>query len=154
MCMCELGEHEIGLKGHKHMGCERQNDLMELIVNMVNEDLDDGALEPAVRVELLSGQYPSYAALRRRDSELAVEQIFFHRKLDMRPGNRPDRTMMTLNCTWMDEPIKITNFHCPSTRKRVWDQNVKDANCPMCSGLLASCLSTSGATAFAQSPSL
>ena len=65
LCLCELGEHEIGLQGRKNLGCRSQNDLLKLIVNMANEDLQGGASEPAVQVELLSGQYPTYAALRR-----------------------------------------------------------------------------------------
>ena len=37
---------------------------------------------------------------------------------------------MALNCIWMDEPIKITNCHCPSSDRRPWDQRVKHAVLP------------------------
>ena len=42
---------------------------------------------------------------------------------------------MTLNCTWIGEPIKITNCHCPSSRKRVWDHKVRSAVLPNVFGL-------------------
>ena len=91
----ELGEHEIGLHGRKYLRCESQDDLLRLIVRMANEDLEGGATEPAVQVELVSGQYPTYAAMKRRGSKLAVAEVLFHCGLDRRPGRRPDRTMMT-----------------------------------------------------------
>ena len=94
------GEHLIGLNGRKHMHCSSQEDLLKLIVHMANENVKRGASEPAVQIELLSGQYPAYATLKRRDSKLAVEDIEFHCSLDTRPGRPPDRTMMALICTW------------------------------------------------------
>ena len=54
-------------------------------------------------------------------AKLAVEEVLFR---------RPDRTMMTLNCRWMDEPTKITNCHCPASMKRVWNQNARSAVLP------------------------
>ena len=78
LCLCELGEHEIGLQGRKNLGCRSQNGLLNLLVHMASEDLDGGASESAVQVELLSGQYPTYAALKRREPKLAVEAILFH----------------------------------------------------------------------------
>ena len=68
---------------------------------MANEDLKGGAPEPALQLELVSGQYPTYAAMKRHGSELAVEEVFFHCGQDRRPGRRPDRTMMALSCRWM-----------------------------------------------------
>ena len=38
--------------------------------------------------------------------------------------------MMALHCRWMDEPIKITNCHCPSSAKRPWDLSVRNAVLP------------------------
>ena len=52
---------------------EWQDDLLRLIVRIVNENITDSATESAVRRELLSGQYPTYAAMRRRGSKLAME---------------------------------------------------------------------------------
>ena len=54
--------------------------------------------------------------MKRRGSKLAVEEVLFHCGLDRRPGIRPDRTMMTLNCRWMDEShhdneLLFTRFH-------------------------------------------
>ena len=49
---------------------------------MANEDLQGGALEHAVQVELVSGQYPTYAAMKRRKSKLAVEELLFHCGMD------------------------------------------------------------------------
>ena len=63
LCLHELGKHEVGLQGRKHMDCNSQEDLLQLIVNMANEDLQGGASEPAVQVGLLSGQYPTHASL-------------------------------------------------------------------------------------------
>ena len=132
--MCELGEHGIGLHGRKHLDCSSQEDLLQLIVRMANEELERsarGAPEPAIQIKLLSGQYPSYAALKRCDSKLVVQEIQFHCGLDTRHiKNLLDRTMMTLICTWMDEPIKITICHCPSSKRRPWDLNVRDAVLP------------------------
>ena len=71
--MCELGEHTIGLDGRKILKCRTQKDLIMLIVKMANEDLQGGASEPAAQVELLSGEYPTYAALRRLGSKLEVD---------------------------------------------------------------------------------
>ena len=75
LCLCELGEHEIGLHGRKHLDCSSQEDLLKLIVHMANEDLQGGASEPAIQVEQLAGQYPSCATFVRRESKLAVENI-------------------------------------------------------------------------------
>ena len=75
LCLCELGEHEIGLQGQKNLDCDSQEELLQLIVQMVDEELHGGAIEPAVQVVLLSGEYPTYAAMKRRGSKLAVEKI-------------------------------------------------------------------------------
>ena len=130
LCLCELGEHEIGLQGQKNLRCDSQEELLVMIASMVDRALDGGALEPAVQVDLVSGQYATYAALKRRGSKLAVDNVVFHRGLDTRPGDRYDRTMLTLNCRWMNEPIKITCCHCPASRKRPWDMNVRDSVLP------------------------
>ena len=130
LCLLELGEHEIGLQGEKHFGCGSQEDLLMLIISMANEDLQSGALEPAAQVELISGQHATYAAIKRRGSKLVVEEVVFHRGLDTRPGNRRDRTIITLNCKWMNQPIKITCSHCPSSKKRRWDPNTREAVLP------------------------
>ena len=102
LCLCELGEHEIGLQSRKNLRCESQDDLLRLIVRVANEDLQGGAPEPAVEVELASDQHPTYAAMKRRGPKLSVEAVFFHGGLDRKPGKRPDRTMMTLHCRWKD----------------------------------------------------
>jgi len=121
LCLCELGEHGKGLQGRKNMGCETQHDLLSFIVDLVNEDLCRGASEPAaggapepvVQVQLITGRHPTYAVIRRLDSKLTVEEVVIHCGLDTRSGQRLDRTMMTLNCKWMNKPIKISNCHCP-----------------------------------------
>ena len=97
---------------------------------MANEDLTGGASEPADQAELIAGQYPTYAARKCHDSKLAVEEILFHCGLDRRPGERPDRTRMTLNCRWMEQPIKISICHCPASKKRIWDQHARRAVLP------------------------
>ena len=125
LCLCELGEHGIGLQGVKHLECPSQDALLQLIVRMASADDQGGAGEPAVQVELVSGQHATYAAMKRRGSKLAVEAVLFHQGLDTRRGDRFDRTMMTLNCRWMGEPIKITCCHCPSSDKRSWDKNTR-----------------------------
>ena len=130
LCLCELGEHEIGLHGRKNLNCQTQEDLLVLVTCMTNEELDGGAAEPAVQVQLVSGQYPTYAAMKRGRSTLEVEKILFHCGLDTRPGDRLDRTMLTLECRWMKEPIKITCCHCPSSDKRPWDLNVRESVLP------------------------
>ena len=134
LCLCEVGEHDIGLHGQKNLNCDSQEQLLELVAQMATTELRSGALEPAVQVELLSGQYPAYAAMQRRGSVLAVEGVMEHRGLDTRPlmpgQGRYDRTMITLNCRWMDKPIKITCCHCPSSRKHTWDGNVRAAVLP------------------------
>ena len=53
LCLCELGEHEIGLQGRKNLGCDSQEKLLQLIVQIVDRDLHSGAPEPAVEVVLL-----------------------------------------------------------------------------------------------------
>ena len=116
LCLCELGEHEIGLQGQKNLRCDSQEELLVMIASMVNRALDGGALEPAVQVDLVSGQYATYAAMTRHGSILAVEKVLFHCGLDRRPGDRLDRQMMTLNCRWMGDPIKVTNCHSPLPR--------------------------------------
>jgi len=106
LCLCELGEHGIGLQGCKNMGRDTQHDLLELIVDMANEDLTGGASEPAAggasepadQVELVAAEYPTYAAIKRHGSKLTVEEVLIHGGLDTRPGDRPDHTMMTLRC--------------------------------------------------------
>ena len=40
LCLCELGEHEIGLQGRKNLCCNTQNDLLELVVEWANDELD------------------------------------------------------------------------------------------------------------------
>ena len=35
-----------------------------------------------------------------------------------------------LNCTWMDEPIRITNCQCPASAQRSWDPSVRSAVLP------------------------
>ena len=130
LCICELGEHTIGLEGKKNLRCESQEQLLLLVLRMVDEELRGGAQEPAIAVDLVSGQYPTYAAMKRRGSKLEVQKVSFHFGLDRRPGKHPDRTMMTLQCRWMGEPIRITNCHCPSSTKRVWDNSVKAAVLP------------------------
>ena len=148
LCLCELGEHEIGLQGRNNLGCQSQHELLQLIVGMANEDLQGGAPEPAVQVELVSGQHPAYAAVTRRGSRLLVDNILFHRGLDTIPGIRVGRTMLTLNCRWMDEQVNITNCHCPSSKKGRWDQAARMPCCLMCSDLLAWCRSMTGAAAL------
>ena len=59
LCLCELGEHEIGLQGRKNLGCASQVHLLEMLVDMANEDLKGGARESAVQIELVSGQHPT-----------------------------------------------------------------------------------------------
>jgi len=138
VCLCELGEHGKGLQGSKNFKRETQYDLLTFIVDLVNDDLSrghseraaGGASEPVVQVQLVSGRHPTYAVFRRRDSKLTVEDVLFHEGLDMRTGNRLDRTMMTLKCKWMKKPIKISNCHCPSSSKRPWDLNVRNAVLP------------------------
>ena len=133
--LCELGEHEIGLQGRKNLDCRSQKDLLEQIVNMVNDELLACGSEIDVRVVLVSGTHPTYAAVKRRESMLAVEKTLFHRGLDKRPVRHPDRAMMTLICRWMGRPIKITTCHCPSSLKRPWDLNVREAVLPNVFGL-------------------
>jgi len=138
LCVCELGEHGKGLLGDKHFECDTQYDLLALIVKMVNDECRrchaeraaGGASEPVVQVQLMSGRHPTYAVFRRLDSKLTVDDVLFHEGLDMRTGNRLDRTMITLKCKWMKKPIKISNCHCPSSSKRPWDLNVRNAVLP------------------------
>ena len=98
---------------------------------MACEDHEGGAGEPAaVKLELVSGIHPTYAAIRRRDSRLQVVKVELVTNLDRRPSDRPDRQMMTLNCTWMNKPIKISCCHCPSSKKREWNPGTKAAVLP------------------------
>ena len=129
VCLCELGEHEIGFHGRKHFGCQDQSELLERITGMVNQELQSDASELALQVELLAGQYPTYAAIKRVGSPLTTE-VQFHCNLDSRPGTRLDRTMMLLECQWMDRPVNITNIHCPSSDKRPWDLNAREGTFP------------------------
>ena len=85
LCLCELGERAIGLHGRKHLSCDTQADLLEWVVRWTNKRLG-GASEPA---ELVSGEHPTYAVIKRSDSELEVEDVQFHRRLDGRPGPPP-----------------------------------------------------------------
>ena len=126
LCLCELGEHGIGLQGSRHMGCGTQEELLQQITAMVNDDFRGDAPELAAHIQLVSGEHAAYAAFKRRGSMLAVEEVVFHTGLDTRPGDRRcDRTMLTLNCTWMNEPIKITCCECPASVKRPWNMNVR-----------------------------
>ena len=130
LCACELGEHEIGIQGRKNLGCNTQNDLLVLIVDLANAELQFDGSKTVVRVELLSGAYPTYAALKRHESKLVVDEILFHCGLDTRPISLPARTMMTLHCRCMDEPIIITNCRCPASATRPWYLNVRRAVLP------------------------
>ena len=130
LCLCELGEHEIGLQGQKNLDCESQQEVLQLITLKVNEEIRRGAEEPAVEVELVSGQHATYAAMKRRDSKLDVEEVLFHEYLDTRPRVRYARTMITLNCRWMGKPLKVTCCHCPASDKRLWNINSRDAVLP------------------------
>ena len=38
--------------------------------------------------------------------------------------------MLMLACTWMGKPIKVTNCHCPASKKRPWDPYAKDRVLP------------------------
>ena len=128
LCLCELGEHGLGLHGRRHLSCGTQAELLEWVVELANEDLG-GASEPA---ELVSGEHPTYAVIKRTGSRLEVEDVLLHRGLDGRATTRPDqdRMMLTLPCKWMGKPIMITIVHCPSSKKRPWDQNARDAVLP------------------------
>ena len=64
LCLCELGEHTIGLHGRKNLSCDTQAELLQWVVRMANRLLG-GASEPA---ELVSGDHPTYAVIRRRGS--------------------------------------------------------------------------------------
>ena len=98
LCLCELGEHEIGLEGAKNLQCRSQEALLGHITDVVNSELRQ-LVEAArqernlqgeqvevglVEVELVSGQHATYAAIRRCDSRLAVEDVIFHERLDPR----------------------------------------------------------------------
>ena len=126
LCLCELGEHTIGLHGRKNLSCDTQAELLQWVVRMANRLLG-GASEPA---ELVSGDHPTYAVIRRRGSGLEVKDVLFHRRLDNRRSNLPDRTMLSLPCMWMGKPITIALANCPSSKKRPWDRNVKEAVLP------------------------
>ena len=97
---------------------------------MANDELLCSGSESVVEVELLAGQYPTYAALKRCESKLVVEEIEFHCGLDTRQVRNPDRTMMTLTCRLMDEPIKITNCQSPAPAERSWDISARSAVLP------------------------
>ena len=127
LCLCELGENGIGLQRRKSMNCDTHHELLKLIVDMANQDWTDDA-----------GQHPTYAAIKRHDSKLTVEEILFHCGLDTRPGQRPDRTMMTLNCRWMNQSINILNCHCPSSKNQSGIKTREAPCCPTYSTLLAS----------------
>ena len=90
------------------------------------------------RLDRRCGPHPTYAAIKRHDSKLTVEEILFHCGLDTRPGQRPDRTMMTLNCRWMNQSIKILNCHCPSSKNQSGNKTREEPTCPTYSTLLAS----------------
>ena len=131
LCLCTLGDPEIGLEGKMNLRCNTQKILLEMILGMVSMDR-----QPHVEVELISGQYPSYAAMKRRGSQPTVENVTLHRRLDKRAlefdrfEERSDRAMLTLNCIWMGQPIRITCCHCPHYRDDPWNTKTQAAVLP------------------------
>ena len=102
-------------------------------VNGVFEKGDSGASEPAApRVTLISGEYPTYAAIKLDEDDLVVVDNCWHCGLDGRPHKTQgdDRTMLTLTCEWQGKPVKITVCHCPSSKNRPWDVNAREATLP------------------------
>ena len=130
LCLCDLGEHGVGLQGCAHLGCHTQEELFLQITTMVADALRGDAPELAAQIQLVSGEHASYAAFERRGSMLAVEEVVFHKGLDSGPAWRADRTMLVLHCTWMNQPVKITCCHCPASTKRPWDCNVRASVLP------------------------
>ena len=102
-------------------------------VNGAFEQEDGGASEPAApRVTLISGGYPTYAAIKLDHGDLVVYDICWICDLDDRPHVSKGRlrTMLTLTCEWQGKPVKITVCHCPSSKKRPWDVNAREATLP------------------------
>ena len=62
LCLCELGEHGLGLHGRKQLSCDTQAELLEWVVRMANGSLG-GASEPA--------ELSCWQQLRQKDAFLA-----------------------------------------------------------------------------------
>ena len=66
----------------------------------------------------------------RQGPKLVSDEIVFHSGLSTRPARLPDRTMLTLKCRCMGDPIKITTCHWPSPASRPWELNTRSAVLP------------------------
>ena len=131
LLLCGLGENEVGLRGSTHFNCPSQAALLRMIVRRVNKALVDsgasasvcGAHEPALQVELVAGLCPTFAAMKRCESKLEIDEQLYVSRLDY--------IMMIANCRWMGKPVKISNAHCPLSEKRSWDRKRQNATLPM-----------------------
>ena len=99
---------------------------MQLVIEMINGAA--GAGEP--KLVLVSGDIPSYAFIRRADSEVEVLLVRNIRRLDPRSGNRKECHMVSLEVEWRNRPVNVGLCHCVSNNNFLWDWNARAAVLP------------------------
>ena len=102
LCLCELGEHEVGL--------DKQESFLKDIVSRVNKD------GPA-RVRLESGQHPTYAVFIRDDPSVKITAV---RYVVVQPGSEEEasRTALVIDMTYAERALTVVNVHSPANDKR------------------------------------
>ena len=124
LCLCELGEHEIGL--------DDQEGFLTRIVERVNS----GASKPAGSLRLVSGEHPTYAVIIRECESLRVREVRLVGGLDCgyypalvgwqgRAGPWYDRQALVLDVEWQGRSLTVVNVHCPASPKRPYGAQVR-----------------------------
>ena len=115
--LCELSGHFAGLHMVRGWKGDNPKETITELLAAVNR------LEPSLRLQLISGSYPTYAFIGGQiTTDAIVGPVMWIRELDAREiaKRRRERSGLTLSLQWGGRKVMLGNLHNPHSTKRKW----------------------------------